>query len=43
MAEKLQIDENYKVRVSRTSKIPTTRNMKETTARYLMIKLLSAS
>ena len=35
MAEKFQIDENYKTKVSGTSKIPTTRNMKQTPAKYL--------
>lgn len=43
MAEKFQTDENYKIKVSGTSKIPTTRNMKQTTAKYLMIKLLTSS
>ena len=43
MAEKFQIDENYKTKVSGTSKIPTTRNTKQTTAKHLMIKLLASS
>lgn len=43
MAEKFQTEENYKIKVSGTSKIPTTRNMKQTTAKYLMIKLLTSS